>query len=63
MKGAALVFEEKDLVPEQLASVINDLLQDRTTLQRMASTAKSMAQPGAAARILAECRAVIAESA
>ncbi len=60
-KGAALMFEEKDLVPAQLASVINDLLQDRTTLQRMASTAKSMTRPGAAARILAECRAVISE--
>jgi UDP-N-acetylglucosamine--N-acetylmuramyl-(pentapeptide) pyrophosphoryl-undecaprenol N-acetylglucosamine transferase len=62
-KGAALVFEERSLVPEQLARVINELLHDRNTLQSMAGAARSMAHPGAAARLLKECRAVVAETA
>lgn len=61
-KGAALVFEEKDLEPEQLARVINELLQDRRTLQSMGGAARSLARPGAAARLLRECRDVIAEN-
>lgn len=61
-KGAALMFEESDLHPDDLARVIDDLLREQGTLQHMASTARSLARPDAAARLLSECRAVIAES-
>lgn len=60
-KGAALMFEERDLRPDHLARIINDLLHEKHTLQRMAGAARAQALPGAAARLLQECRAVLAE--
>lgn len=61
-KGAALMMEEADLTPERLAKLISGLLHDRTSLLSMAATAKRMAQRGAAARLLRECRAVLLET-
>ncbi|PLX75174.1 MAG: undecaprenyldiphospho-muramoylpentapeptide beta-N-acetylglucosaminyltransferase [Desulfuromonas sp.] len=61
-RGAALMFEEHNLQPEQLAGVVSELLRERNTLQQMAAAAKSQAQLGAAQRLLDECRAVVAES-
>lgn len=57
-KGAAIMIEERDLKPEELGALIGGLLADRARLAQMAGTARSLAQRGAAARLLAECRAV-----
>jgi UDP-N-acetylglucosamine--N-acetylmuramyl-(pentapeptide) pyrophosphoryl-undecaprenol N-acetylglucosamine transferase len=57
-KGAALMIEERDLKAEELGRLIDGLLADRSRLAQMAGTARSLAQRGAAARLLAECRAV-----
>lgn len=58
-KGAAMTLEEADLTPERLARLINGLLHDRTSIMTMAAAAKGLAQYGAAARVLRECRAVL----
>lgn len=60
-KGAAVLLEQKDLKPEQLGRLIDDLLHDTERLQSMASAGRQMAHPGAATRLLQECRAVVAE--
>ncbi len=57
-KGAAIMIEERDLKPEELGTLIGGLLADRARLAQMAGTARSLARQGAAARLLAECRAV-----
>jgi UDP-N-acetylglucosamine--N-acetylmuramyl-(pentapeptide) pyrophosphoryl-undecaprenol N-acetylglucosamine transferase len=57
-KGAAIMIEERDLKAEELGVLIDGLLSDRTRLESMGATARSLAQRGAAARLLAECRAV-----
>lgn len=61
-KGAAMTLEEADLTPERLATLIIGLLNDRTSLNRMASAAKALARPDAAMRLLHECRAVLVET-
>jgi len=61
-KGAAMTMEETDLTPERLASLINGLLHDRTSIKTMAAAAKGLARRGAAARLLQECRAVLDEA-
>jgi UDP-N-acetylglucosamine--N-acetylmuramyl-(pentapeptide) pyrophosphoryl-undecaprenol N-acetylglucosamine transferase len=62
VKGAAMMMEENDLTPERLAKLIGGLLHDRSSLISMASAAKRLARFGAAARLLQECRAVLAEA-
>jgi UDP-N-acetylglucosamine--N-acetylmuramyl-(pentapeptide) pyrophosphoryl-undecaprenol N-acetylglucosamine transferase len=57
-KGAALMIEEHSLTPEDLGRLIASLLGDRARLASMAAAARGQAQRGAAARLLAECRAV-----
>lgn len=59
-KGAAIMIEERDLKAEELGLLIDGLLADRARLVSMSATARSLARPGAAARLLAECRAVAA---
>ncbi|TLM65818.1 MAG: undecaprenyldiphospho-muramoylpentapeptide beta-N-acetylglucosaminyltransferase [Deltaproteobacteria bacterium] len=59
-KGAAIMIEERDLKAEELGTLIDGLLGDRARLESMSATARSLAQRGAAARLLAECRAVAA---
>jgi UDP-N-acetylglucosamine--N-acetylmuramyl-(pentapeptide) pyrophosphoryl-undecaprenol N-acetylglucosamine transferase len=58
-RGAAMMIEEKHLVPDDLGRLVDSLLADRQQLARMAAAARGQARPGAAARLLAECRAVI----
>jgi UDP-N-acetylglucosamine--N-acetylmuramyl-(pentapeptide) pyrophosphoryl-undecaprenol N-acetylglucosamine transferase len=58
-RGAALMMEERELTPERLGTLVDGLLRDRSSLQTMAAAARAMARPGAAARLLAECRAAI----
>jgi UDP-N-acetylglucosamine--N-acetylmuramyl-(pentapeptide) pyrophosphoryl-undecaprenol N-acetylglucosamine transferase len=62
IKGAAMMMEETDLTPERLAKLVDGLLHDRSSLLSMAGAAKQLARRGAAARLLQECRAVIAET-
>jgi UDP-N-acetylglucosamine--N-acetylmuramyl-(pentapeptide) pyrophosphoryl-undecaprenol N-acetylglucosamine transferase len=62
-KGAALLMEEADLTPNDLALLIMGLLNDRKRLKTMSATARSLARPGAAQRLLHECRQVIVETA
>jgi UDP-N-acetylglucosamine--N-acetylmuramyl-(pentapeptide) pyrophosphoryl-undecaprenol N-acetylglucosamine transferase len=57
-KGAAIMIEERDLKPAELGTLIDGLLGDRTRLAQMSAVARSLAQRGAAARLLAECRSV-----
>ncbi len=61
-KGAAMTMEETDLTPERLATLINGLLHDRTSIKTMAAAARGLARRGAAARLLQECRAVLDEA-
>jgi UDP-N-acetylglucosamine--N-acetylmuramyl-(pentapeptide) pyrophosphoryl-undecaprenol N-acetylglucosamine transferase len=61
-KGAAMVLEERDLTAERLGQLVSGLLHDRTSLKSMSAAAKGLARPGAAARLLKECRAVISET-
>jgi UDP-N-acetylglucosamine--N-acetylmuramyl-(pentapeptide) pyrophosphoryl-undecaprenol N-acetylglucosamine transferase len=56
-KGAAIMIEERNLHPEELGILIDGLLNDRSRLLTMSATARSLAQRGAAARLLEECRA------
>jgi UDP-N-acetylglucosamine--N-acetylmuramyl-(pentapeptide) pyrophosphoryl-undecaprenol N-acetylglucosamine transferase len=57
-RGAAIMIEERNLQAEELGILIDGLLDDRSRLMSMSATARSLAQRGAAARLLAECRAV-----
>ena len=61
-KGAALMMEETDLTAERLATLISGLLNDRASIRSMAAAAKGLARPGAAARLLEECRTVLSEA-
>lgn len=58
-RGAAIMIEERDLQAKELGVLIDGLLGDRPRLMSMSATARSLAQRGAAARLLAECRAVV----
>ncbi len=57
-RGAAIMIEERELKPETLGILIDGLLADRPRLASMSATARSLAQCGAAGRLLDECRAV-----
>ena len=57
-----MVMEEINLTAERLGQLVSGLLHDRTSLKSMSAAAKGLARPGAAARLLKECRAVITES-
>ncbi len=61
-KGAALMLLEADLTAERLARLIDGLLHDPASVQSMAAAAKGLARRGAAARLLQECRSVLAET-
>ncbi len=61
-KGAAILIEQHDLLPEQLGQLIDELLGDPETLRAMAASGRKLAQYGAATRILNECRAVLDEA-
>lgn len=50
--GAALMFRQQDLTPEQLADAIDSLAGDRRSLARMGSAMKALGRPAAAGAIL-----------
>jgi UDP-N-acetylglucosamine--N-acetylmuramyl-(pentapeptide) pyrophosphoryl-undecaprenol N-acetylglucosamine transferase len=55
-KGAALLLSQNDLSAETLASLVNDLLENRERLISMSAAAGSLGVDGAADRILKICR-------
>lgn len=56
--GAAVMVEQKDATPERLAAEIDALLADRDRLAAMASAARAMGRPDAAARLADELLAL-----
>ncbi|PLX99954.1 MAG: undecaprenyldiphospho-muramoylpentapeptide beta-N-acetylglucosaminyltransferase [Desulfuromonas sp.] len=56
--GAAKVIIQSELTPAGLATVACELLNSPETLQQMASAGRRLGLPGAAEKILAECRAL-----
>jgi UDP-N-acetylglucosamine--N-acetylmuramyl-(pentapeptide) pyrophosphoryl-undecaprenol N-acetylglucosamine transferase len=57
-KGAALMLPQAELSGECLAKLAAGLLRNRPRLLTMGAAARSLGKPGAADRILKECRAV-----
>lgn len=58
--GAAKILQERDVNPETLAQRLQTLLDSRTTCLAMATAARSLAKPDAAATIAAACVEVAA---
>jgi UDP-N-acetylglucosamine--N-acetylmuramyl-(pentapeptide) pyrophosphoryl-undecaprenol N-acetylglucosamine transferase len=58
-RGGALVLPQTELTANRLARAVGDLLRDRGRLLAMAAAAKAAGKPGAADRILRECRAIV----
>ncbi len=56
---AALLRQQKELSPEILAVMLNELLPDRTRLLKMAVNARAKAMPGAARRFADLCEELI----
>ena len=59
--GAAISVPQSELVPESLALLLKNLWADRETLQSMADQGRKLGFPGAAGRILGECRRILGE--
>ena len=57
--GAAILLPQSELVPESLALLVKNLWSDRQTLQSMADQGRQLGFPGAAERILGECRRLL----
>jgi len=57
--GAAVLLPQPELTAERLAKLVKNLLADRQTLRHMAAQGRRLGQPGAAVRILNECRRVL----
>ena len=57
--GAACLLAQSELTPERLAEQVKALLADRQKLQNMAECGRKLGLPGAAERILAECRRLL----
>lgn len=57
--NAALLRQQKDLSPEILAVLLNELLPDRDRLLQMAVNARKQAMPGAAQRFASICEELI----
>ena len=57
--GAAKLLPQGELTAEHLAAIIKDLFVDQAKLQKMADLGRTLGQPGAAEKILRECRRLI----
>jgi len=57
--GAAILLPQDELTPERLGALVKSLLDDRKTLQHMAGQGRQLSFPGAAERILNECRRLL----
>jgi UDP-N-acetylglucosamine--N-acetylmuramyl-(pentapeptide) pyrophosphoryl-undecaprenol N-acetylglucosamine transferase len=58
-QGAALLLPQGDLSSETLTTLVGNLLSDRPTLLRMAQIARSLGQPSAVDKLLAECYSIV----
>ena len=58
--GAALMISQDNLNGKDLVKLIRNLLNNRHELEAMANHCEKLGQPGAAERILDECRALVA---
>ncbi len=59
--GAARLLPQTELTAETLALTVAELLNDPEKLQWMAETARNLGNPGAAEKILAECRRLLGD--
>lgn len=57
-QGAALLLPQSELSSASLATLLSNLLNDRPTLLRMAQIARSLGQPSAVDKLLAECYSI-----
>ncbi len=57
--GAAMLLPQDELTAEGLARLVKNLLEDQQTLQNMGEQARLLGLPGAAGRILNECRRLL----
>lgn len=55
--GAALLIQQRDLTPEKLAGVLQDLCSDRAKLRQMSLASRQLAKPYATAQVAAICAA------
>lgn len=59
-RGAALMLPQTEMTAENLARLIDDLINDRERLHLMAKAAQALGRRGAADLILQECRSIAA---
>ncbi|MDX2482006.1 MAG: undecaprenyldiphospho-muramoylpentapeptide beta-N-acetylglucosaminyltransferase [Desulfuromusa sp.] len=57
--GAAILLSQDELTAERLAVLVKELLEGRTELEKMAERGRRLGFPGAAERILNECRRLL----
>ncbi len=57
--GAAKLLPQQELTAEKLAALVGELFADQKSLQRMADLGRTLGQPGAAEKILNECRRLL----
>ena len=58
-QGAARLLPQSELAAATLAALLGNLLNDRPTLLRMAQSARSLGQPSAVDKLLAECYSIV----
>lgn len=58
LQGAAMLLPQSELSAETLATLVSQLINDRPTLLQMAQIARSLGQPSAVDKLLAECRSI-----
>lgn len=56
-KGAAIMLVQRELKADSFAALLDGLLRDPARLTAMGAASRALSRPGAAARLLAECRA------
>jgi UDP-N-acetylglucosamine--N-acetylmuramyl-(pentapeptide) pyrophosphoryl-undecaprenol N-acetylglucosamine transferase len=57
-QGAALLLPQSDISGGTLATLLGNLLNDRPTLLKMGAIARSLGQPAAVDKLLAECHSI-----
>lgn len=57
--GAAVLLPQDDLIAEKLLLLVKEFLEEKDALQNMAEQARLLSFPGAAGRVLNECRRLL----
>ena len=55
--GAAMLIQQRELTPEKLAAVLQDLCSDRAKFRQMSMASRELAKPHATAQVAAICAA------